>query len=591
MGYGRRRINQPKSRSSPRGVARRWWPSATRAVHTRACSAVHDHGRWTGWRARVLAYLATRSRSEIGRPTCLTRRDLVALTTCRPGGKEGRQTGHDSPGRSAGRRALRRPPVDPSTRSARGRPFCFFFFFLLGGRAPTGSSRSRCHCARIRTRGRARRRQILNYGLNRVRFPAPQRRQTGGRRRGSRPSTGAGRLQVGYGLTFERDGGSKPCASPTLIFATAGARRDREAAKSTRKARRQPAPEKATPAKRRGKATSARRRRRSRRRPEPRTQAAPAKAEKATGAAGPPRPQPQGTPAIGQSRPSGGTAARQGGHSSQGPGGAAGRPRQGTARNGPGAQGGRAGHGDGDRAGGPAPGREKAAAPRRRATAAPKPAPLRGLAAISSRAPRRGCSQTTTAMRGGARRRARGRRSATVAGRRSPSVRRTAAHNRSAAESAAATPPKGRCRRTPRQAVTDPAGRNTASGRCAGYLATGSTGWTCAARRPRRRSEGKAELAMGFLADALAHDFPHQPACQEALDTGGRSLSRLGNFVATCGTTQGRPARSLQRLRGRAKPRLHTVQSGLPQRPHRGAGSTKRRPTRCTRCPAVRPPW
>ncbi len=89
-------------------------------------------------------------------------------------------------------------------------------------------------------------------------------------------------------------------------------------------------------------------------------------------------------------------------------------------------------------------------------------------------------------------------------------------------------------------------------------------------------SEGKAELAMGFLADAFAPtNFPltNPAVLKKALDTGGRSfVEGWRNFVDDMLHNKGRPRQvDSSALRGRAQPRLHTVQSGLPQRPHRGA--------------------
>lgn len=62
--------------------------------------------------------------------------------------------------------------------------------------------------------------QILNYGLNRVRFPSPT--PVGSRvRMGLRVADVAdvsGGYQVTFGLTFERDGQEKPVCAAELLF-------------------------------------------------------------------------------------------------------------------------------------------------------------------------------------------------------------------------------------------------------------------------------------------------------------------------------------------------------------------------------------
>ncbi len=62
--------------------------------------------------------------------------------------------------------------------------------------------------------------QILNYGLNRVRFPAPN--PVGSRIRMAVICNSvdevAGGYQVSYGLTFERDGQDKPVCAAELLF-------------------------------------------------------------------------------------------------------------------------------------------------------------------------------------------------------------------------------------------------------------------------------------------------------------------------------------------------------------------------------------
>jgi acyl dehydratase len=62
--------------------------------------------------------------------------------------------------------------------------------------------------------------QILNYGLNRVRFPAPT--PVGSRvRMGLRVADVAevaGGYQVTFGLTFEREGQQKPVCAAELLF-------------------------------------------------------------------------------------------------------------------------------------------------------------------------------------------------------------------------------------------------------------------------------------------------------------------------------------------------------------------------------------
>jgi acyl dehydratase len=62
--------------------------------------------------------------------------------------------------------------------------------------------------------------QILNYGLNRVRFPSPT--PVGSRVRMSVTcadvSGVAGGYQVTFALTFERDGGTKPTCVAELLF-------------------------------------------------------------------------------------------------------------------------------------------------------------------------------------------------------------------------------------------------------------------------------------------------------------------------------------------------------------------------------------
>jgi acyl dehydratase len=62
--------------------------------------------------------------------------------------------------------------------------------------------------------------QILNYGLNRVRFPAPN--PVGSRIRMAVTCNSvdevAGGYQVAYGLTFERDGQAKPVCAAELLF-------------------------------------------------------------------------------------------------------------------------------------------------------------------------------------------------------------------------------------------------------------------------------------------------------------------------------------------------------------------------------------
>ena len=62
--------------------------------------------------------------------------------------------------------------------------------------------------------------QILNYGLNRVRFPAPN--PVGSRVRMAVTCNGvdevAGGYQVSYGLTFEREGQDKPVCVAELLF-------------------------------------------------------------------------------------------------------------------------------------------------------------------------------------------------------------------------------------------------------------------------------------------------------------------------------------------------------------------------------------
>lgn len=62
--------------------------------------------------------------------------------------------------------------------------------------------------------------QILNYGLNRVRFPAPTPAGSQVRMAARVASVDEvpGGYQVAYGLTFERDGGSKPVCVAELIF-------------------------------------------------------------------------------------------------------------------------------------------------------------------------------------------------------------------------------------------------------------------------------------------------------------------------------------------------------------------------------------
>jgi acyl dehydratase len=62
--------------------------------------------------------------------------------------------------------------------------------------------------------------QILNYGLNRVRFPAPN--PVGSRIRMAVTCNGvdevSGGYQVSYGLTFEREGQDKPVCVAELLF-------------------------------------------------------------------------------------------------------------------------------------------------------------------------------------------------------------------------------------------------------------------------------------------------------------------------------------------------------------------------------------
>lgn len=62
--------------------------------------------------------------------------------------------------------------------------------------------------------------QILNYGLNRVRFPSPN--PVGSRVRMSAScvdvSDVTGGYQVTFALTFERDGGTKPVCVAELLF-------------------------------------------------------------------------------------------------------------------------------------------------------------------------------------------------------------------------------------------------------------------------------------------------------------------------------------------------------------------------------------
>jgi acyl dehydratase len=62
--------------------------------------------------------------------------------------------------------------------------------------------------------------QILNYGLNRVRFPAPTPAGSRVRMSARVASVDAvsGGYQVVYGLTFEREGGTKPVCVADLIF-------------------------------------------------------------------------------------------------------------------------------------------------------------------------------------------------------------------------------------------------------------------------------------------------------------------------------------------------------------------------------------
>jgi acyl dehydratase len=62
--------------------------------------------------------------------------------------------------------------------------------------------------------------QVLNYGLNRVRFPAPN--PVGGRIRMALACTDvaevAGGYQVTFALTFEREGRQKPVCVAELLF-------------------------------------------------------------------------------------------------------------------------------------------------------------------------------------------------------------------------------------------------------------------------------------------------------------------------------------------------------------------------------------
>ena len=63
---------------------------------------------------------------------------------------------------------------------------------------------------------------VLNYGLNKVRFPAPLKvgsriRMHVAARRGEGPDDGKGAEAV-YRLTYEVEGETKPCCVADLVF-------------------------------------------------------------------------------------------------------------------------------------------------------------------------------------------------------------------------------------------------------------------------------------------------------------------------------------------------------------------------------------